>query len=273
MGRYDKMRYHNGSSYVQPSEIYVHNGSSWVYVGANTDLTSTSNREIYTHNGSSWVKVTLNGKKYLLMNGQSGISLGNTYQFYKFKFEMEVEFTSLRNQMIYEAYVDSTHYARIGLFNSSGTWYIYFKSQYGSTVAELSTLYATNKESIQLNTRYKLVLDNSASYMTGTVTNTSSGLAMTIRTSGGSDNYRIGGFYNYYACKTVLFGGSNTTDRPMYAKIYNCSIQTCGYTSTVIGGDFLNDNITVGASTWPIANAVGGGSALTITGSFVDEWY
>ena len=273
MGRYDKIKPHNGSSYVQPTECYVHDGTSWVNFSANTDIAGPSNREIYVHNGTTWVKETLNGKKYLNMTGQNGIQLGNIYQFYKFHFEIEVEFTALSNQMIFESYVDSTHYARIGLYENDGFWYVYFKGQYGNYVGELSTLYATNKESIKTDTKYKLVLDNSNGSMTGTVTNTASNLVMTIRTSGGATSYSIGGFYGYSGCKSALFGGSQITNRPMKAKIYSCKIATYGMTTTVNGGEYLNDNIIVGSSTWAVTNAQGSGSALNVTGIFVSEWY
>lgn len=273
MGRYDKIKPHNGSSYAQPTECYVHDGSSWVNFGANTDITGPSNREIYVHNGAGWVKETLNGKKYLNMTGQNGIQLGALYQFYKFRFEMEVEFTTLSRQMIFESYVDSTHYARIGLYDNNGTWYIYFKAQYGSYVGELSTLYATNKESIKANTKYKIVMDDSSGTMNGTVTNTVSNLAMTIRTSGGGSGYNMGGFYGYSACKSALFGGSQITDRPMYAHIYSCSIKTYGTSSSLNGGDYLNDNIVVGSNTWAISNKQGSSGALTVTGVFASEWY
>ena len=273
MGRYDKIKYHSGSGYVQPTECYIHDGTSWVDFGANTDIAGPSNREIYVHNGTTWVKETLNGKKYLSMTGQNGIQLGNSYQFYKFHFEMEVEFTALSNQMIFESYVDGTHYARIGLYNNNGFWYIYFKAQYGNYLGELSTLYATNIESIKTGTKYKLVLDNSNGSMNGTVTNMVNNLVMTIRMSGGGTSYHIGGFYEYSGCKSALFGGSQITNRPMKAKIYSCKIATCGMTTTVNGGEYLNNNIIVGSSTWAVTNAQGNGSALNVTGVFTSEWY
>ena len=57
MGRYDKIRVFNGSSWVQPSRMYVWNGSSWVDYGTND---SDNTRSLYTYNGSSWTRKTLN---------------------------------------------------------------------------------------------------------------------------------------------------------------------------------------------------------------------
>ena len=57
MGRYDKIRCWNGSSWVQPKQMYVWNGSSWVDFGTND---SSNTRSMYTWNGSSWVRKTLN---------------------------------------------------------------------------------------------------------------------------------------------------------------------------------------------------------------------
>lgn len=57
MGRYDKIRCWNGSSWVQPSQMYVWNGSSWVDFGTND---SDNTRTMYAWDGSSWVRRTLN---------------------------------------------------------------------------------------------------------------------------------------------------------------------------------------------------------------------
>lgn len=57
MGRYDKIRCWNGSSWVQPSQMYVWNGSSWVDFGTND---SDNTRTMYSWDGSSWARRTLN---------------------------------------------------------------------------------------------------------------------------------------------------------------------------------------------------------------------
>lgn len=42
MGRYDKIRYFNGTSWIQPSQIKVHNGSTWVDYGTNLSYNTNS---------------------------------------------------------------------------------------------------------------------------------------------------------------------------------------------------------------------------------------
>lgn len=68
MGRYDKIRVYNGSSWVQPSNMYVYNGSSWVHFGANTSYTTNG---AYMYNGSAWVRSTLNRQDYTTYNSAS----------------------------------------------------------------------------------------------------------------------------------------------------------------------------------------------------------
>ncbi len=59
MGRYDKIRYWDGSAWVQPKQIKYWNGSAWVDLGANdSDNTTTLNY----YNGSAWKRATLNKK-------------------------------------------------------------------------------------------------------------------------------------------------------------------------------------------------------------------
>lgn len=57
MGRYDKIRVYNGSSFVQPSQMYVWNGSAWADCGIND---SDNRRSAYGWDGSSWRRFTLN---------------------------------------------------------------------------------------------------------------------------------------------------------------------------------------------------------------------
>ena len=69
MGRYDGVKYWNGSSWVSPSEIRVWNGSEWKTFGSNT---SDYTNQIRVWDGSSW--------KYMLYNKGSSLS-GYTYSF------------------------------------------------------------------------------------------------------------------------------------------------------------------------------------------------
>lgn len=59
MGRYDKIKTWNGSSWVQPTQIKVWNGSSYTDYGAND---SDNTNSIYTWDGSTWQRMTLNKK-------------------------------------------------------------------------------------------------------------------------------------------------------------------------------------------------------------------
>lgn len=93
MGRYDKIRYWNGSSWVQPNQIKYWNGSSWVDLGTN-DSSNTTALQVW--NGSSWVRKTLNrtvtyGDKewYCSASGGSGtmdVSSGANVNQNKFNF-------------------------------------------------------------------------------------------------------------------------------------------------------------------------------------------
>lgn len=65
MGRYDKIRVYNGSSWVQPGNMYVYNGSSWVHYGSNT---SYNTQNAYMYNGSSWIRCTRNRQDYTNYN-------------------------------------------------------------------------------------------------------------------------------------------------------------------------------------------------------------
>ena len=85
MGRYDKIRCWNGSSWVQPTQMYVWNGSSWVDYGTND---SSNTKEMYAWNGSSWVRQTLNrtvtyGNKEWYCSGAGGWgTVGSGYSRY-----------------------------------------------------------------------------------------------------------------------------------------------------------------------------------------------
>lgn len=57
MGRFDKIRVHNGSIFTQPSRIRVYNGSNWGDLGENG---SDNKNPLYVHNGGGMVRATLN---------------------------------------------------------------------------------------------------------------------------------------------------------------------------------------------------------------------
>lgn len=68
MGRYDKIRVHNGSTWVQPGRMYVYNGSGWVDFGAND---SYNTQTMYAHNGTGWVRQTLNRSDFTTYDASS----------------------------------------------------------------------------------------------------------------------------------------------------------------------------------------------------------
>lgn len=57
MGRYDKIRIWNGSSWIQPSQLRIWNGSGWTDLGTND---SSNTRSLYVWTGSAWSRKTLN---------------------------------------------------------------------------------------------------------------------------------------------------------------------------------------------------------------------
>lgn len=66
MGRYDKIRVFNGSSWVQPNNMYVFNGSSWVHYGDNNSYATNTG---YAYTGSTWNRITLNRQDFTTYNG------------------------------------------------------------------------------------------------------------------------------------------------------------------------------------------------------------
>lgn len=75
MGRYDKIRVHDGTGWRQPSRIRVFANNAWQDLGENL---SNNTRPLYVHNGSVLVRATLNktlvnvaGESYLGGDGFS----------------------------------------------------------------------------------------------------------------------------------------------------------------------------------------------------------
>lgn len=50
MGRYDKIKVFNGSTWKKPNKIQVYNGTSWISLGTDDDKTNT--KSIQVHNGT-----------------------------------------------------------------------------------------------------------------------------------------------------------------------------------------------------------------------------
>lgn len=73
MGRYDKIRYWNGSTWVQPNRVRVWTGSAWQDYGTND---SSNTNSIYVWDGSSWKRKTLNKTLTGYTNGYVNVNSG-----------------------------------------------------------------------------------------------------------------------------------------------------------------------------------------------------
>lgn len=76
MGRYDKIRVYNGSSWVQPSEIKVYNGANWVSLGTNTS-DNTKSLHVFKAGQSDPTRATLNKQvttNYYYHTGQTELA-------------------------------------------------------------------------------------------------------------------------------------------------------------------------------------------------------
>lgn len=65
MGRYDKVKYWNGSAWAKPSQVKVWNGTSWVDYGADA---SNNTNSMIVWDGTAWIRKTLNRSDYSIYN-------------------------------------------------------------------------------------------------------------------------------------------------------------------------------------------------------------
>lgn len=246
MGRYDKIRYWNGSSWVQPGRIRVWNGSSWTDYGAND---SSNTNSIYVWNGSSWVRKTLNKTShyvgvdhYLQYSGGAKVSIVDGYQFYNAKYEFEVQPDAAGNYMLFETSTsNSSNYVRFGLYVDGSTFYAYGKSRYNSgTAYEANT---KSKGSMSAGVRYRITYQTSGTALT--VYNYSTGATWSISASKGT-------FYNW-SCSTSIFEGCVTTGRNLYGKVWSVYLQGCKKTTT-------SNNVT-----YNMNSNSGGSTTLNVT--------
>lgn len=127
MGRYDKIKVYNGSSWVQPKRIRVRRGTSWVDLGLNT---SGNDRELYVYNGTVPRRATLTRKiithtGYKYKNGDFQAEPTNGYCYCPtspyggatFKFQAYIKRGSSGAKNIFHSYgIDvPTNYIRITL--------------------------------------------------------------------------------------------------------------------------------------------------------------
>lgn len=280
MGRYDKIRYWNGSSWKQPSQIKAWNGSSWVDYGSNT---STNTNSIYAPLDGTWKRFTLNRKvettvvdKYLQMSGGKGCDTNKLYQGDDFEFDCVMSFDKLQLQTLCEAYVNSNRYLRIGLGKDGNSYYVYASSHYSSTYNTfISHLYG-DKIPIQANRKYHINVkighystDNGT--MTGSVTDVETGVTQAFKTSSGNAAPSGVAWYMDGLCNSRLFGEYLSLGRPVYGKIYSCYIKGRGTTDTVNAATYDMMNAPTNGTTLVGTNLLGGGQAsLTHYGTIVD---
>ena len=267
MGRYDKIRCWNGSSWVQPKQMYVWNGSSWVDFGAND---SSNTRSMYTWNGSSWVRKTLNKQTnvvaqdhYLLYQGNSGINFNFDYQFYGATYEFIVEPSGTGNYMLYEiarTTSDPGYYARFGFYLSGSTYYLYGKSCYNSSAREVNTM---SKGSLAAGVKYtaKYYCSGQTQYLS--VYNHSSGTTWTV--SGGASRFNL----NNLSGGSRMFNGYSVSGRNLYGKVYYAYIYGTYYNGPYSTSQYYLNN-TPGGSATLIASA---GSNVAHNGTVVDPSY
>ena len=271
MGRYDKIRYWNGSSWVQPSRVRVWNGSGWNDYGANDSANTNS---IYVWNGSSWVRKTLNRKtntvsveKYLQYNGGAATSLPDGYQYYNAKYEFIVQPDKVGNFMMFETGMsNSQNYARFGFYYNGSTFYVYGKSRYNNgTAYEANT---TSKGNLSAGVKYRITYTSNTTN-TVSVYNYSTGSTWNV-------NGSCGRFYQW-GCNASMFNGCLTTDRNLYGKVWNAYVQGCKNSTTTNSANYDVDSSSAGSSTLVVSSqsssgGVAGGNR-THYGTIVDPSY
>lgn len=267
MGRYDKIRCWNGSSWVQPKQMYVWNGSSWVDFGAND---SDNTRSMYTWNGSSWVRKTLNKKTttvaqdhYLQYSGGSGITYGFNYQFMSGShYEFIVTPEAQGNYMMFEVARSTSspaYYLRFG-FYLSGNYYIYGKSCYNNSANEITT---SSSGSLAAGVKYTIKYYCSGTTQYISVYNHSSGT--TWSKSGSASRFNL----NNSSGGSRMFNGYSVSGRNLYGKVYYAYIHGCYYSDNWNTAQYYLNNTAGGSSTLVASQ----GSNVTHGGTVVDPSY
>lgn len=265
MGRYDKIRYWNGSSWVQPNQIRVWNGSSWNDYGTND---SSYTNSIYVWNGSSWVRKTLNKQTnyvaqdhYLVYSGGAGCSMGGNYCFYAgTSYEFQVSPSAQGNYMMYEianATSSPKNYARFG-FYLNGNYYVYGKSCYSGTAYEVST---KSTGSLAAGVRYtiKYYCVSKTQYIS--VYNWSTGNTWTA--NGGTSRFLMGN------CGSTMFAGYSLSGRNLYGTVWYAYIHGFNGSGTAYTSQYYLNNTAGGSSTLVASQ----GSNVTHYGTVKDPSY
>lgn len=267
MGRYDKIRVWNGSSWAQPSRIRVWNGSSWQDYGAND---STNTNSIYVWNGSSWVRKTLNKTShyvhqthYLQYNGGAGVGFGFNYQFYDANYKFIVTPDGTGNYMMFEIARTSSspsYYARFGFYNNGSTFYVYGKSAYNGSGRELNT---TSNGNLAAGVKYTINYYCSGSTQYLSVYNHSSGA--TWSKSGSASRFQL----NNSSGGSTMFAGYSVSGRNLYGKVWYAYVKGTWYSGNY-GYLEYDLNNSPGGSSYMVPTQ--GGNAYH-SGTIVDPSY
>lgn len=268
MGRYDKIRYWNGSSWVQPNQVRIWNGSSWTDYGTND---SGNTNSIYVWDGSNWQRKTLNRTShtvvddhYLQYNGGAATTISDGFQFYNAKYEFIVQPDSQGNYMMFETGTsDKNCYARFG-FYKSGNYYVYGKSRYnGGTAYEANT---SSIGSLAAGVKYKITYISEKTDAI-TVYNYSTGATWKASAEG------RGRFFNW-KCDASMFNGCLITDRNLYGKVWYAYLKGCKSNETNNSVTYNLSSSSAGSSTLKFTSqdSSGGVAAGDIThyGTIVD---
>lgn len=271
MGRYDKIRYWNGSSWVQPNEVKYWNGSNWVSLGTNN---SYETKSMQVWNGSAWVRKTLNRTDhwvpqdhYLQYSGGAGVSISPGYQWYQAVYACTFTPDNSNSMMIFECYVSSKTYVRFGIFNDGGKFYAYSKSSYNGNVTEVNT-----KDKYHLTQGQQFYITTNclgATYLQ--VDNHSTGYSNSWQSS-----TRQRFYYNSNPA-TLAFNSPSVDGRAFYGKIKYLHVEGC-YMSTTSSYAQYNLNDSPGGSSVIVLSgqsSAGGvtGVNLSHSGTIVDPSY
>lgn len=262
MGRYDKIRYWNGSAWVQPSQVKMWNGSAWVDYGTND---SSNTNSIYSYNGSGWQRFTRNKKitntstlnyKYLRspINGTRTSNLNNAknissaYRFVRhFSGYICVSSSTTDNCGIWGNWYQgawNTGSSFDDMRHMYSTSHFCLRSRYGTS----SIYYAYSCKSmtrgdwhwVNFNSLYSY--NKSTSYSGRSIMQIDSGGAYWMKTgeSGGGEAQSSTGLYLQYNCYPRL-GGSAT--------YYKGSIKFGGvnYNSSIVTVTMNIDAATIGS--------------------------
>lgn len=270
MGRYDKIKYWNGTAWVNPSQIKTWNGTAWVDYGTND---SSNTNSIYGYNGSGWQRFTLNKTvtntstlNYKYVRGQINTntygyfanaryySSGGYYHLWR-QFLGYVRVVYSGNCRLWGAWVGS------GTGNtSSGNWddcnlistgYIRYNTTYNGTQSVMWSYQTMSRNAWHyLNMTSGGVYNSSASNANGRYMRVSidNGTVYNLRSAnGGSTSKGAGALYSYYNT-WVRLGGTSTDFRGTIT-FKGCCYSKYGNASINVASGTIGSKMNIGSST------------------------